>query len=43
MWAGQDYINHRSKCEKCSDTYSRDIALCFDHTKEYHNNMNKYP
>jgi hypothetical protein len=32
----------RFKCEKCSDTYSRDIALCLDHFKEYHDNMHKY-
>lgn len=32
----------RFRCEKCSDTFSRDIAICIGHFKEFHSNVHKY-
>lgn len=32
----------RYKCLKCTETYSKEIAICIDHFKEFHCNIPKY-
>lgn len=30
------------RCELCTATYARDIVICLDHFKQYHNNPSQY-